>query len=149
FRCPLSTKPPLFFGPELSVRRAMLVFMRPKSQLVLKDPALTRLSGVREFLGELKKSDSVSGYHYIPPREPSLVDFPAELHPAVRQVLEGRGITKLYSHQAHAFELARAGKNVVIVTPTASGKTLCYNLPVVQGIVENPDARALFLYPTK
>jgi len=127
----------------------MLVFMRPKSQLVLKDPALSKPSGVREFLAELKKSDSVSGYHYIPAREPSLVDFPGDLHHAVRRCLESRGITKLYSHQAHSFELARAGNNVVVVTPTASGKTLCYNLPVIQRIVENPDARALFLYPTK
>jgi len=123
--------------------------MRPKSQLVLKDPALSKPSGVREFLAELKKSDSVSGYHYIPAREPSLVDFPGDLHHAVRRCLESRGITKLYSHQAHSFELARAGNNVVVVTPTASGKTLCYNLPVIQRIVENPDARALFLYPTK
>src|SRR5206468_7183182 len=82
-------------------------------------------------------------------REPVLVDFPADLHPAVRQVLETRGIAKLYSHQRESFEFARAGNNVVIVTPTASGKTLCYNLPVIQRIVENPDARALYLYPTK
>src|SRR5262245_65368119 len=102
----------------------MLVLMRPKSQLVLKDAALTKPSGVREFLGELKKSDSVSGYHYIPSRDPVLVDFPADLHPAVQQVLETRGIGKLYSHQRHAFDLARSGRNVVVVTPTASGKTL-------------------------
>src|SRR5205085_8662093 len=99
----------------------MLVLMRPKSQLVLKDAALSKPSGVREFLGELKKSDSVSGYHYIPSREPVLVDFPAGLHPIVRQVLETRRITKLYSHQCRSFEFARAGKNVVVVTPTASG----------------------------
>jgi DEAD/DEAH box helicase domain-containing protein len=127
----------------------MLVGMRPKSQLVLKDVALTKPSGVREFLGELKKSDSISGYHYIPSREPVLADFPSGLHPAVQRVLEGRGIAKLYSHQRQSFEIVRSGRNVVIVTPTASGKTLCYNLPVVQRIVENPDARALFLYPTK
>src|SRR5262249_1048511 len=51
--------------------------------------------------------------------------------------------------QAEAFSLANAGKHAVIVTPTASGKTLCYNLPVLQQIVENPDVRALYLYPTK
>src|SRR5207249_2824330 len=105
--------------------------------------------GVRECVGELKKSDCVSGYHYIPSREPVLVDFPADLHPSVQQVLETRGIDRLYSHQRQSFELARAGNNVVVVTPTASGKTLCYNLPVIQRIVENPDARALYLYPTK
>ena len=63
--------------------------------------------------------------------------------------LAERGIEKLYSHQAQAFELARSGKNVVVVTPDGLRKTLCYNLPVLQTIVENPDARALYLYPTK
>jgi DEAD/DEAH box helicase domain-containing protein len=127
----------------------MLGDMRPNSQLVLKDSAVAKSTSLREFLAELKKSDSVSGYHYIPPREPVLVDFPAMLNTRLRDALEHRGIAKLYSHQAEAFALARAGKNMVIVTPTASGKTLCYNLPVLQRIVENPDARALYLYPTK
>src|SRR5580692_2809501 len=116
---------------------------------LLKDSALNKPSGLREFLGELKKSESVSGYHYIPAREPRLVDFPAALDGRLREVLDRRSITKLYSHQAESFELVRNGRNVVIVTPTASGKTLCYNLPVLQRIVENPDARALYLYPTK
>ena len=123
--------------------------MRPGSQLVLKDAALAKPSNLREFLGELRKSDSVSGYHYVPPREPSLVEFPDALDSRIRTALEKRGISRLYSHQAEAFALSRNGKNVVVVTPTASGKTLCYNLPVFQRIVENPDARALFLYPTK
>src|SRR5262249_22494949 len=74
---------------------------------------------------------------------------PSTLALTVRGALENRGIRKLYSHQAQAFELAEQGKNFVVVTPTASGKTLCYNLPVLQRIVQNPDARALFLYPTK
>ena len=53
------------------------------------------------------------------------------------------------AHQAAAAEAVKAGKNVVMVTPTASGKTLCYNLPVLNAILENPDTRALYLYPTK
>ena len=64
-------------------------------------------------------------------------------------MLAQRGIQQLYSHQAEAFRLAAAGRNVTVVTPTASGKTLCYNLPVLQRIATNPDARALYLYPTK
>ena len=64
-------------------------------------------------------------------------------------MLAQRGIQRLYSHQAEAFRLAAAGQNVTVVTPTASGKTLCYNLPVLQRIATNPDARALYLYPTK
>src|SRR6185295_3326574 len=90
-----------------------------------------------------------SGYHYIPARAPSLVDLPADLDSSVRSALAERGIQKLYSHQAKSFELAGDGRNVVVVTPTASGKTLCYNLPVLQRIARNPDARALYLYPTK
>ncbi len=123
--------------------------MRSKSQLVLKDGAFAKPSGLREFLSELKKSDSISGYHYIPARQPELADFPSTLDSQLRQVLEDRGITRLYSHQLASFELARNGKNIVIVTPTASGKTLCYTLPVLQRIVENPNSRALYLYPTK
>jgi DEAD/DEAH box helicase domain-containing protein len=133
----------------LTSRRGTLGFMRPKSQLVLKDSAITKPSPLPEFLAELKKNSCVSGYHYMPAREPRFVDFPVALDSRLREALERRTISKLYSHQAHAFEIAHQGKNVVIVTPTASGKTLCYNLPVLQTIVENPDARALYLYPTK
>ena len=60
-----------------------------------------------------------------------------------------RGVTQLYSHQAEAFTHSAAGKNVVVVTPTASGKTLCYNLPVLNGLMKDPHARALYLFPTK
>ena len=74
---------------------------------------------------------------------------PPSLAPSLRSVLAQRGIQQLYSHQAEAFRLAETGRNVTVVTPTASGKTLCYNLPVLQRIAMNPDARALYLYPTK
>ena len=60
-----------------------------------------------------------------------------------------KGIRELYSHQASTAELVRDGKNVVVVTPTASGKTLCYNLPVLNAVLENPDTRSLYLFPTK
>ena len=60
-----------------------------------------------------------------------------------------RSIDRLYTHQAEAFSHASAGRNVVIVTPTASGKTLCYNLPVLNGLLADPNARAMYLFPTK
>jgi DEAD/DEAH box helicase domain-containing protein len=129
--------------------REILVFMRPKTQLVLKDSGLTKPSALPEFLAEFKKSDSVCGYHFHPSREPRFAAFPDALDSGIRQALTRRGIEKLYSHQAEAFEHAASGRNVVVVTPTASGKTLCYNLPVLQRVMENPDARALYLYPTK
>ena len=63
--------------------------------------------------------------------------------------ITARGFGQLYSHQAAAAEAVHAGKNVVIVTPTASGKTLCYNLPVLDAVLADSDTRALYLFPTK
>ena len=63
--------------------------------------------------------------------------------------LRGRGIERIYSHQLAALNAVRAGRSVVLVSPTASGKTLAYNLPVLQTLLEDPDARALYLFPTK
>ena len=76
-------------------------------------------------------------------------DFPEAMAPALVQSLASRGIRQLYSHQALSFQHASAGRNVVVVTPTASGKTLCYNLPVLQVLAADPSARALYLFPTK
>ena len=75
--------------------------------------------------------------------------MPKHLAPQLRRALEDRGITQLYSHQAEAISAARRGRHVVIATPTASGKSLCFHLPVLQALSEDPTASALFLYPTK
>ena len=75
--------------------------------------------------------------------------MPAEVTPAVADALRTRGIGSLYSHQARAFELASQGKHVVVATPTASGKSLCYNLPILQALASDPSATALYLFPTK
>jgi DEAD/DEAH box helicase domain-containing protein len=123
--------------------------MRQGSQLILKDVVPARSTSLGEFLGELRKSNSICGYHHIPAREATFVEIPQTVDRRIRAVLESRGIDKLYSHQADAIRLSQEGRNFVVVTPTASGKTLCYTLPVLQRIVENPDTRALFLYPTK
>jgi DEAD/DEAH box helicase domain-containing protein len=86
--------------------------------------------------------------HY--PSEPArYADFPPGLHPKLTEVLEGRGYPGLYTHQREAYDAVQAGKSTVVVTPTASGKTLCYNLPVLDRILKDPDARALYLFPTK
>src|SRR5579862_4916967 len=76
-------------------------------------------------------------------------DMPDAVNPVLQQALAGRGIRKLYSHQAEAFDLIAQGHNVVVVTPTASGKTLCYNLPVLNLLLADPGARAMYLFPTK
>ncbi len=77
------------------------------------------------------------------------VEFPEALAPQLKQSLVIARIRQLYSHQAAAFEHAAAGRNVVVVTPTASGKTLCYNLPVLNRLIADPSARAMYLFPTK
>jgi DEAD/DEAH box helicase domain-containing protein len=84
-----------------------------------------------------------------PMRPADLRPFPADLPPALAKSLAGRGIHSLYSHQAQAWESARAGENVVLATGTASGKTLGYTLPVLAAWLENPETRALYLFPTK
>ena len=96
-----------------------------------------------------KFMDCATEWREIPPREASLEDFPGWVDDRLRRVLRGRGIERLYSHQYTSLERLRAGENVVIVTPTASGKTLCYNLPVLNEVLSDTDSRALYLFPTK
>ena len=84
-----------------------------------------------------------------PARAGEFAEFPETLNPKLREVLAARGIAKAYTHQALACEKVGAGENVVIVTPTASGKTLCYNLPVLDRLTAEPGARAMYLFPTK
>src|SRR3989449_718096 len=83
------------------------------------------------------------------PRPAVYAPFPSSLDPRLVEALRGRGIQQLYSHQARAFETVAKGEHVVVVTPTASGKTLCYNLPVLQALVQQPESRVLYLFPTK
>jgi DEAD/DEAH box helicase domain-containing protein len=87
--------------------------------------------------------------HLIPASPATYAPLPRDLHPELVAALRSRGIDQLYSHQSEAYASIRNGKNVVVVTPTASGKTLCYNLPVLQRLLEDPEKRALYLFPTK
>jgi DEAD/DEAH box helicase domain-containing protein len=87
--------------------------------------------------------------HVIPEVTATFAALPMDLRPELVAALAGRGIQRLYSHQAQAYDAIRSGRHLVVVTPTASGKTLCYNLPVLQRLLENPEKRALYLYPTK
>ncbi|MDR1470373.1 MAG: DEAD/DEAH box helicase [Spirochaetaceae bacterium] len=77
------------------------------------------------------------------------VPFPAGLHEGLAEALRRRGIDRVYTHQAEVYDHVMAGRNAVVVTPTASGKTLCYNLPVLHTLLGDPGARALYLFPTK
>ena len=93
--------------------------------------------------------ENVTAWKTLPASEGRYVDFPDNLDPRIQAVLHRRGIHQLYTHQAASFAAASEGKDFVVVTPTASGKTMCYNLPVISAILKNPDARALYLFPTK
>lgn len=118
---------------------------------------MNRLTGKVSSMNELidlirhtpELMEQVTYWHTIPAREGRYEAFPEGLHTQLRGALQARGIGKLYSHQAEAFREVAAGRHVVAVTPTASGKTLCYNLPVLQGILNDESARALYLFPTK
>ncbi|MGQ0548900.1 MAG: DEAD/DEAH box helicase [Armatimonadota bacterium] len=90
-----------------------------------------------------------TAWHEIPARPGVFASIPADVNPRLVAALRVAGIESLYSHQAEAFEVAQAGRHLVVVTPTASGKTLCYNLPVLNTLLAEPEARALYLFPTK
>jgi DEAD/DEAH box helicase domain-containing protein len=103
-----------------------------------------------DFLrGNLEIAANITHWNEIPEKQATFDEFPSTIHPKLLNALNQKGITKLYSHQRKAFETLSAGKNVVIVTPTASGKTLAYNLPVLNHLLTNPHSRAIYLFPTK
>lgn len=104
---------------------------------------LSRRENDRRFM------ENVRAFKKSPVFEGSFAPFPDWVHNRLRSVFAKKGIDRLYSHQAEAVNLIRHGRDVVLVTPTASGKTLCYNLPVLNSILENKETRALYLFPTK
>src|SRR4051812_39761682 len=105
---------------------------------------------VSYFRSKHREADSaVRAIHHQPASDGVYSEIPAQVDPRLRATLEKRGIERLYSHQADAFNQIQSGKNVVVVTPTASGKTLCYNLPVLNLLLNDPGARAMYLFPTK
>lgn len=108
---------------------------------------------VASFLEHLKRDpeykDQIVHVQYIPARDarPGWLDRP--LHPVLQARLDDLGISTLYSHQAEAINAVRKGNNVMVSTPSASGKTLCYNIPVLNAMLEDSSVRALYLFPTK
>jgi len=102
-----------------------------------------------ELLTSLETGPNITATRHFEARPAVFAPFPSSLDPRIVESLRSRGVTRLYSHQARAFEVANKGEHLVVVTPTASGKTLCYNLPVLQALVQQPEARVLYLFPTK
>jgi DEAD/DEAH box helicase domain-containing protein len=91
----------------------------------------------------------LAALRHFPAQPARRADFPPGLDPPLVEVLKKKGYDGLYTHQREAFDAVQDGRNITVVTPTASGKTLCYNLPVIDRILRDPDARALYLFPTK
>ncbi len=108
------------------------------------DAAIARLRALLE-----EPNSPIRAIRHQPAKPGEFEDLPEGIQPALRKVLDEKGIRQLYTHQAACFRTIADGRNVVVVTPTASGKTLCYNLPVLDRLARDPEARALYLFPTK
>src|SRR5574342_492209 len=107
------------------------------------DSLLTR------WRADVLTTDNIVTWRTTPARAAITHPFPDDLPAPLREALSALGIPALYSHQFAAWTQVRAGQNVVLATGTASGKTLAYNLPVLAALLENENARALYLFPTK
>ncbi len=108
---------------------------------------------IEEIIQSWKRSKSISpcitDLRVFHKKEGNYQPFPDFLHPLLKEALRVEGIESLYSHQTEAIQYVQEGKDVVIVTPTASGKTLCYNLPVLNKKLSDPSSKAFYLFPTK
>jgi DEAD/DEAH box helicase domain-containing protein len=112
--------------------------------------AMARVHAVLDaFVSRDRNGEILTTMRHFPAREAQWADFPEWVRKDLVSAYAAKGVSRLYTHQAAAAEAVHAGKNAVIVTPTASGKTLCYNLPALNAVLENPDTRALYLFPTK
>lgn len=105
------------------------------------------------FLARFKRlpdyKDQIVHVEAIPAREARWADLDVLLPPRLSEALAEQGVKRLYAHQAEAIDLARMGNHLIVTTPTASGKSLCYNAPVLETLLLDPSARALYLFPTK
>ena len=115
---------------------------------MLTAPPTNADDAIAGLLAEPSLAALVTAHRVMEPRPARHAPWPVALDARIIAALRGRGIEAPYTHQAAAFDAASAGRNVVVVTPTASGKTLCYNLPVLDAVAKNDAARALYLFPT-
>jgi DEAD/DEAH box helicase domain-containing protein len=135
---------------SLAVRLVKIPELRPTPVPGSGSASLARVSQVLDaFAARDAHGEVLTAVRHYPAREAQWAEFPEWINGGLRAAYEAKGIRRLYTHQAAAAEAVRAGKNVVIVTPTASGKTLCYNLPILNAILGDADTRALYLFPTK
>ena len=108
---------------------------------------------LESFLNYLKKdplfASHVSFWGVSPKKKAEFRDIPKDIHPLLKEQLNRLGIKRLFTHQAEAYHKVVQGADVIITTPTASGKSLAYNLPILNGLLKNDDAKALYIFPTK
>lgn len=111
-------------------------------------PKMVDINDLINFLKEDKFIGSnIIAHKYIPSADGVFADI--DIDERLREALSLRGIDKFYSHQAEGINLIRHGHNIVVMTPTASGKSLIYNIPVIESILENPETKALYIFPLK
>src|SRR5918996_3847040 len=123
--------------------------MSPFESGVLAQRSSSAEDSIESFVADPVFGRVVTAHRTLEPQPPRSAAWPGALDPRLGDGLRRRGVEALYTHQAQAIEAALAGRNVCVVTPTASGKTLCYNLPVLDAVAKNEAARALYLFPTK
>ncbi|WP_107942855.1 DEAD/DEAH box helicase [Metasolibacillus fluoroglycofenilyticus] len=112
-----------------------------------KKMTISELLQAWQYDEELKQN--IRHWHTLEAQPAQYADFPDNLHPSIKKALHARGINQLYTHQREAFDFAMQGQSFTAITPTASGKSYCYHLPVLQTILHNKSARAIYLFPTK
>ncbi|HET9400729.1 MAG TPA: DEAD/DEAH box helicase [Candidatus Acidoferrales bacterium] len=118
--------------------------VRTASESLARVQEIVELLALRDHAGEV-----ITAVRHTPAREARWAAMPEWVRGELVGAYAAKGISKLYTHQRAAADAARSGRDVVVVTPTASGKTVCYNLPVINAVLENADERALYLFPTK
>ncbi|MBS1840816.1 MAG: DEAD/DEAH box helicase [Acidobacteria bacterium] len=137
-------------GDSLAVRQVLEHTKLAQGPEVLLEKTNAKARAALEALAARDHNGEVlTAVRHFPAREAQWAEFSEWVNADLCAAYGAKGIARLYSHQAAAAEAVHAKKNIVIVTPTASGKTLCYNLPVLHQVLENPDTRALYLFPTK
>ncbi|MCJ7796682.1 MAG: DEAD/DEAH box helicase, partial [Thermoleophilia bacterium] len=113
---------------------------------------IERLLGVKRALFDIlteERYPQVTQDLVLPARDGRTAPLPADLHPQLADALGAQGVRALWTHQRSSWDAARRGEHFIVTTGTASGKSLCFNLPVIDHLVRNESARALYLYPTK
>ena len=135
---------------SLAVRFAKAADPEADKEASRGSSTLARVTQVLDgFTARDSTGEMLTAVRHYPARAAQWAEFPEWVHADLRAAYNAKGIRQLYTHQAEAAEAVHADKNVVIVTPTASGKTLCYNLPVLNAILDDDDTRAMYLFPTK